>query len=174
MTHTWSEHGCPWRAGITWVGGSAQPCPLGVSRALAPLVQLRHLMQSLHHSYWPWSHCRLGFSFMAKGENDKRIEDGFKTQKSCKSRIWQPLPAVSEQGENEFCVGKIVLPWKIFCREEKYTTYTRSWAAPDPSLRQKTRSKTGGLVLNRNWRARMLEEFEAQEDCVLREPGRLL
>ena len=48
-------------------------------------------------------------------------------------------------------------------------TYTRSWAATDPSLRQRTRSRTAGLVLNRNWRACMLEEFEAQEDCVLRE-----
>ena len=64
-----------------------------------------------------------------------------------------------------------VLLWKIFCRKEKYMTYTRSWAAPDPSLRQRTRSRIAGLVLNRNWSARMLEEFEAQEDCVLREQG---
>lgn len=47
-------------------------------------------------------------------------------------------------------------------------TYTRSWAAPDPSLRQRTRSRIAGLVLNRNWKCTHAGRIWSQEDCVLR------
>lgn len=38
-------------------------------------------------------------------------------------------------------------------------TYTGSWAAPVPSVRQRTRSRAAGLVLKRSWRGRMLENL---------------
>ena len=37
------------------------------------------------------------------------------------------------------------------------------------SVRQRPRRRAAGLVLKRSWKARMLEEFGVQEDCVPRE-----
>ena len=48
-------------------------------------------------------------------------------------------------------------------------TYVSPWVGTVHSVRQRPRSRAAGLVLKRTWRARMLEEFGAQEACVPRE-----